>query len=114
MILVDLSLATICFLGQCHPILVGPDTPTGTYKLVKRYTDQKGYGGDVLQFYENKTHVFAVHRVWTLIPKQQREQRLKSSNVKDRYITNGCINVDPVIYQQIVDCCSSDKIVITK
>lgn len=114
MIIVNLTLATICFLGQCHPILVGPDTPTGEYTLTKRYTDQKGYGGDVLQFDEDDKHVFAVHRVWTLIPSQQRKQRLKSNNIKDRYITSGCINVDPVIYQQLVDCCSNARIIITK
>lgn len=112
MVLVDLSLAVICFLGQCHPILIGPDTPKGEYRLIKRYTEQNGYGGDVLQFHETDTHVFAIHRVWTLIPKQQREQRLKSPNIKDRHITSGCINVDPTVYQQLVDCCSTQKVII--
>ena len=114
MIIINLTLATICFLGQCHPILVGPQTPTGEYTLTKRYTEQKGYGGDVLQFHEDDKYVYAIHLVWKEIPKQQREQRLRSDNIKDRYITSGCINVDSPIYDKLLQCCSNASIIIKR
>lgn len=114
MVTVSISLALICFLGECHNALVGTDTPIGQYQLTQRLTQQPGYGGDVLQFKETSNAWYAVHRVWTLNPKQRREERLKSDNSKDRTtITKGCVNVDPVVYERLVACCSNSTIVIT-
>jgi hypothetical protein len=114
MVTVSLLLATICFsMGvteTCHPVLVGKDTPIGTFPLVQRYTDDVGYGGDVLQFTETPTLVYAIHRTWTQNYKQHRETRLKSHNPKDRVITMGCINVDPLVYAQLVECCANETI----
>lgn len=115
---ISLSLASICFthdgIHQCYPVLIGPNTPTGEYTVTRRYTDQPGYGGDVLQFDENEKFVYAIHRVWTLIPQQQRVRRLKSDNIKDRYITSGCINVDPTVYDKLLDCCSTGRVIIKR
>lgn len=109
-VIVDLTLATICFLGNCYPALVGKDTPTGEFTLQQRLVVTPGYGGDVLQYKED-TYVYAIHRVWTLNPNQRRVERLHSTNPKDRQtITNGCINVLPDVYDKLVECCSNSKL----
>jgi hypothetical protein len=87
-------------------VLVGKDTPVGEYQLQHRLVDSPGYGGDVLQFKEEELDIFAIHRVWLLRPQEKREERLKNNDPKKRHITKGCINVDPVVYEQLVDCCS--------
>ena len=50
MVLVDLATASICFLSQCYPALIGPDTPTGEFRLEQVRTQEAGYGGDVNPF----------------------------------------------------------------
>lgn len=114
MVVVDLTLATICFLGQCYPALVGKDTPVGTYQLQHARTSQSGYGGDVLAFKQYRPgEWFTVHRVFTGRPSQRRLEKLKHGSTKDRInVTLGCINVAPDVYQKLVDCCSNQKIVI--
>lgn len=111
MVVVSIALATICFttLGgaeECHPVLIGADTPRGEFTINRRMTDDPGYGGDVLQFKETDTAVYAIHRVYLLNPKEKRDVRLRSKNVKDRHITKGCVNVDPVVFDRLVECCS--------
>lgn len=115
MIVVDLTLALICFAGQCHNALVSADTPVGEFQLTQRLTSQAGYGGDVLQFKETADSWYAIHRVWTLKPEERRTERLNSSDPVDRRtITKGCINIDPKVYEQLRSCCSSHKLVITQ
>jgi len=87
-------------------------TPVGEYTLRKRITADPGYGGDVLQFHETHDEVYAIHRVWLLNPKQKRAERLRSNNIQDRYISSGCINVDPAVYDRLMDCCSSTQLII--
>lgn len=115
-VIVDLLLATVCFtsqgLNQCHPVLIGKDTPRGEYQLVQRFTDDPGYGGDVLKFKETKDDIYAIHRVLTLNPKQRRRERLMSNDVAQRQITMGCINVDEKVYDALVDCCSNSKLIV--
>ncbi len=117
-VIVDLALATICFTyngaEECHPVLLGKNTPTpkGEFVLKQRYTQDPGYGGDVLQFHETKDEVYAIHRVWLLNPKQKRMERLKSPNIQDHFISGGCINVEPEVYKKLVDCCSSGELII--
>lgn len=115
-VIVDLFLATVCFtsqgLNQCHPVLIGKDTPRGEYQLVQRFTDDPGYGGDVLKFKETKDDIYAIHRVLTLNPKQRRRERLMSNDVAQRQITMGCINVDEKVYDALVDCCSNSKLIV--
>lgn len=118
MIFVKLSLAIICFASQinapieCYPALVGVSTPVGEYTLNLRLTETVGYGGDVLQFAESETTVFAVHRLWLLSPNQQRAKRIRSSKPNDRVITNGCINVLPEVYDKLKNCCQGQQIII--
>lgn len=104
----------ICFQEMCYPALVGNKTPIGEFTLSHRSTVIPGYGGDILQFHEDKTTIYAVHRVLTTNPKQQREKRLRSKNPKDRKITNGCVNVDPEVYKLLTECCVDSKISIIK
>jgi hypothetical protein len=107
-VIVSIALATICFTyngsNECHPVLLGKNTgtPMGEFTLIQRYTADPGYGGDVLQFYEDDKEVFAIHRIWLL----------HSENIQDRYISSGCINVEPEVYEKLVNCCSNDKLLI--
>lgn len=110
MITVFLKAAIICFVGQCHPALVGAATPVGQFELVPREVASPGYGGDVLQFSEDATSWLAVHRVWTGNPRQRREQRLATGSAAERTLTDGCINVSPQVYQQLRDCCAYSPI----
>ena len=114
-ILVDLAAATICFLNQCYPALVGADTPTGEFQLEQVRTQEAGYGGDVVIFKETGNAVFAIHRVWLLNPTQNRLQRLTSGDVSARKtITLGCINVMPDVYDKLVDCCNNQMMRVSR
>ena len=112
MITVSIALAMICFADNCHNALIGRNTPRGEYEIVHKITDDPGYGGDVLVFHETEKVEFAIHRVWLLRPEQKRAVRLQSDNPKDRVITAGCINVSPEVYEELVECCKNEKIII--
>lgn len=124
MIIVNIALATLCIVyppdeltletqpQQCYPVLVGEDTPRGEYELSHRLVESPGYGGDVLQFKEDELEVFAIHRVWLLRPQEKREERLKRLDPRQRRITKGCVNVDPEVYEKLVDCCSTSTLTI--
>ena len=118
MVIVDIALATICFTaspdaGQvCEHVLIGSDTPRGTYVLQQRLVDDPLYGGDILQFREDPTEVYAIHRVWNGRPAEHREMRIRSDKAADRKITKGCINVTPEVYARLLACCSQETLVI--
>ena len=120
-VIVDIALATLCIVSppsdsvpeeKCYNVLIGKETPAGEFKLQQRYILAKGYGGDVLQFKEDETELYAIHRVWTLRPWEKRVERLKSNNPKQRHITKGCINVDPLVYEELLNCCSNDTLIV--
>jgi len=123
-LVVDIALATLCIVTPpnedagipeaktCYPVLIGKDTPKGEYQLQQWMTESKGYGGDVLEFKQEGEEVFAIHRVWTLRPWEKRKERLKNPNPQVRRITHGCINVDPKVYDKLVDCCSTSNLII--
>jgi hypothetical protein len=114
-VVVHLALALICFDGDCHPALLGRDTPPGRYTLSWRGTDAPGYGGDLLVFRESSTHVWAIHRVLTLLPSQRRVQRLTSGSASARReVTAGCVNLMPEVYAQLVDCCRGETLLIRR
>jgi len=117
-IIVSLALATICFnyqgIDECHPVLLGKRTPVGEFNLTRLRTNSPGYGGDILEFDESEGILYALHRVWLLKPKEHRLERLKSDKVEDHFITSGCINVEPMVYEEILDCCSKEKLLIVK
>ena len=91
---VSLSAATVCFDTECHPVLIGTDTPKGTYPLKYAYTNASGYGGEVIVFNQTDKATYAIHRVWTGRPQERRLERLGSDLMHHRVITKGCINVD--------------------
>jgi hypothetical protein len=111
-VLVNLAAAIICFAGTCHPVLVGPETPRGEFQLTHYSTPVKIYKGDFLSFKETSDALYTIHRVVNP-PGQERLARLKSKDVKRRTgITGGCINVEPVVYDELVKCCYASKLVI--
>src|SRR5688572_8660194 len=113
MVVVDLALAAICFMGECHPALVGKHTPRGVFALNHQATDYLGYGGDLLVFMEDRTRLWAIHRVYTAVSEERRVERLRSQRVELRQgVTHGCINVMPDVYAQLVKCCSNQALVI--
>lgn len=101
LITVSLSAAVLCFANHCYPALVGKTTPVGTFEIHRVLTDAPGYGGEFLQFKEEKTDVFAIHQVYLLNPKQHRASRIESNDPKVRVITDGCINVEPWVYVKL-------------
>lgn len=110
-VVVEVSLAMICFLGQCYNALVGADTPRGEYQLQLYNTTLPGYGGDILVFKETEKDVFAIHRVID-VPNQNRLKRIESKSSKNRLITNGCINVESNVYLSLKECCHASKVII--
>lgn len=113
MVIVSLAAASICFAGACHPVLVGDNTPAGTFKLSPRVVTDPGYGGDLLVYRENARYVWAIHRVYTLNPGEDRIARLRSpAPERRRSVTKGCINVMPEVYDKLMECCRNDILVI--
>jgi hypothetical protein len=112
MVLINLTLAVICFGSnmECHPILYGEQTPKGEFTMVVRVTPQVGYGGDVIQFHSDGNQIYAIHRLWTRSPQQQREQRISSPDISRRKISAGCINVMPEVYEQLKACCVNEPL----
>lgn len=103
MIVVDLSLAVICFLNQCHPVLVGEATKPGLYDLTPRIVVEEVYGGSVLKFDETKDSIYSIHRI---LP----GRTLDSDN--RRQVTAGCVNVSPDVYEKLLSCCVGKKLLI--
>lgn len=101
-IIVYLSKALICIAGQCFPALVGTETPTGTFTMYQRITEDPLYRGSVMQFHETPKMVFAIHRVWLGKPSERRQERLVGPT-HQRFITKGCINVSDDVYTQLLD-----------
>lgn len=113
MVVVDLALAVICFMGECHPALIGKHTPRGLFALHYQSTEYPGYGGDLLMFKEDRTRLWAIHRVYTEGSAEQRLERLRSRRVELRQgVTLGCVNVMPDVYAALVKCCSNAALVI--
>lgn len=113
-IILDLATATLCFSAGCFPALVGQNTPTGEFTLQLRHTEQRGYGGSVLQFHETSEEVFAIHRPWLLRPEQRRLERLASNDHRRRTITGGCVNVSDDVYDALLACCQGQTITIRR
>lgn len=111
-VVVSLSAATICFLGQCHPVLVGRETPSGVFPLQEVRITAPYYGedpysrepADALRFArDSKGGNFLVHRVWLGNPRQEREKRIASPIISYRTnITDGCVNLSRPVYNQLI------------
>ena len=114
MVIVNLAMASICFMGSCYPALVGSNTPVGTFSLARQTTLEPGYGGDLLVYQEGITTLWAIHRVYTINHNEHRLDRLRGNRVDQRRaVTRGCINVLPEVYEKLVDCCSKDVLIIS-
>lgn len=102
-VIVDTSKAELCFADdkQCHPVLIGKTTPKGTFDMTLSRTSKPGYGGEVIGFKQEGDFLFALHRVWNLKPAERRNERIASSVVADRIMTNGCINVTDSVYDKL-------------
>jgi hypothetical protein len=112
-VVVHVATALICWTNQCAPALVGPKTPVGEFHIQHRRTTAPGYGGDVLAFAEDDQGVYAIHRVWLLRPSQRRLWRLTEGSAQDRKsVSDGCVNVMPEVYEQLLNCCSRSKLLI--
>lgn len=113
MIVVDLALAVVCFMGECHPALVGEQTPRGVFVLDHQVTEVPGYGGDLLVFNEDRTRLWAIHRVYTAKASERRVERLLSGRAASRKgVTHGCVNVMPEVYERLTECCSNHVLMI--
>jgi len=111
-VVVNVAAALICFANACHPVLVGQETPRGTFELEPYTIQDSRYGGDLLVFKHDQTGVYAIHRVLD-VPGQQRLARLRSPYAKHRImVTTGCVNVDPLVYDELMSCCSRSKVII--
>ena len=97
-IIVYTQTATACIQDDCYPVLVGKNTPKGTFGLQLSTTPDPLYKGSVLAFKSDSTGTYAIHRVWNGKPSERRNERLKGT-VSDRLITNGCINVSDDTYE---------------
>ena len=97
---VNLDKAQLCTEQMCHPVLVGKNTPKGEFPIVYSKTESPGYKGDVLAFKRDFNGVYAIHRVWTLKPSENRLERIKRGS-EQRLITNGCINVSDELYEEL-------------
>lgn len=113
MVTLFLAKALICFAGSCYPALIGQNTLPGTYQLQPRIVLAEGYNNSVLQYREDETTVYAIHKVWTQIPSENRIKRLQSGRLSDRMgVTKGCINVSEEVYDLLMDCCSHQTLTI--
>ena len=108
-LIVFLASALLCSADRCYPALVGRDTPVGHFPLVRRFVQAEGYGGDVLQFAATDTDVLAIHRVWLGRPEERRVERLTLGDASERrFVTDGCINVMPDVYDLILKADTMD------
>ena len=111
-VVVDIAAALICFASSCHPALVGTDTPRGEFNLTPYSISTPGYGGDLLVFKVDGGSIYAIHRVLD-VPGQQRLARIHIPDPKYRItITNGCVNVEPEVYDELLACCSTSKVIV--
>lgn len=115
-VVVNLSLATMCFLGQCHPVLIGEGTPTGVFPLQRSTTTDAGYGGTVIAYaVRDNGRTLSIHRPWLGKPSQRRLERLKSPNPRDRQgVSAGCINAESWVFDALWACQQCNFVEITK
>lgn len=109
-VVVSLALANICFDGQCHPALIGRDTPTGEYAVRKfMVPDNKLYQDGLLVFHETTDAYYAIHKT---IPTKDRLRRMKEPPTSRVNVTGGCINIDASTYQALSERYKDIKLVI--
>lgn len=76
------------------------ETPAGIFSIHNR-SASASYGGDLQQFATAPNgDVYAIHRVLTTNPAQNRQARLDSPSAQDNRISLGCINIPKEVYNQ--------------
>lgn len=111
-IVVNVSDATICFDGQCHPALVGDNTKAGTYGLAVLHVAQPGYGPHVLMYDRDQTGWYAIHQTYQYGNVTSRHQLYYNSTPEQRTVTEGCVNVEPHIYDHLYEHYRNGQVVI--
>lgn len=76
------------------------ETPAGIFTLTQESAPQS-YGGDIQHFADAPNgDIYAIHRVLTGNPKQNRLGRLASKTADDNRVSLGCINIPAAVYDQ--------------
>jgi hypothetical protein len=76
-------------------------TPAGRFTLSRGHDDALGQTLDINEL-QAMDWAIAIHQVWLGIRTQRRDLRLRSSNLQDKHITEGCIDVDPGTLAQLL------------
>jgi hypothetical protein len=97
MLILYLSTMLLCLGIECWPALAGVDTLPGTYPLTLMPVEEPEYRGDVLAYRETDTIIYSIHRTYP-----GREKMYTLPDEKRRRITNGCINIEPNVYDRLV------------
>jgi hypothetical protein len=97
MLILYLSTMLLCLGIECWPALAGNDTLTGVYQLQLTPVEEPEYKGDVIVYRETATSIYAIHRTYP-----GRENMYTLPDEKRRHVTNGCINVEPFVYERLV------------
>lgn len=111
-VVVHIGAALLCIAQQCHPVLIGKNTPVGEFTMNQRLVSDPLYGGSVMQFDVKNNEVYAIHKLWLGKPKEKRRERIQSEKATDRVITNGCINVTDDVYNELVTNFQGQRLVI--
>jgi hypothetical protein len=96
-ITVHLTAAVICFATSCHPVIVGRTTEPGRYGIDQKIALDPRYGGLVLEFDHDGYSWTAIHRTWP-----GREHLYAKPAQYRRTVTDGCVNVQPEVFDQLV------------
>ncbi len=104
--------AIICFDNACHPALVGNATRPGTYQLQVLNVASEGYGGNVLMYDADISSWYAIHRTYTGRNVRGRHGLYHNTTAKERTVTAGCINVEPDVFNELIECCRKSKLII--
>lgn len=78
-----------------------PITPAGTFKTHKFISTR--LHEPVTAIIEGTASLLSIHPVWLGNPEQRRVNRLYTNTAKDNRITNGCINVYPDFYYNVIN-----------
>ena len=101
-IILFLNSAMLCINGWCSPVLIGENTPgIGDYQLRRVMLADPMYRGTAFLFGDK----YAIHRIWNGIPSENRPERIQSTNVEDRIISRGCINVEDLVIDYLNRYC---------
>lgn len=75
-------------------------TPAGKFTVEQLFSTH--LHESMLVFIHGSQKVSAIHPLWMGNPDQRRPQRLRSNDPNDNRITNGCINVDPDFFYNVL------------